>query len=151
MGGWVCPTQSISWSCFALISIRRQWLRVNQGIEVNFVFITRVYCVLSPGAHLLECRLCASPCWTQWQVGTKHNESFRNMTWHPQIKKDYGTTTKIRTRTLKTNTLTTPATIGQGSWLWSHQVTTSRGANCHPLLFSRVSRQWLEPSKTLKG
>ena len=31
--------QSIGWSCFALISIRRQWLRVNQGIEVNFVVV----------------------------------------------------------------------------------------------------------------
>ena len=40
-GGWVGPTQSIGWSCFALISIRRQRLRVSQGIEVNFV--------LSPG------------------------------------------------------------------------------------------------------
>ena len=37
MSGWVGPTQSIGWSCFALISIRRQRLRVNQGIEVNFV------------------------------------------------------------------------------------------------------------------
>ena len=35
MGGWVGPTRSISWSCFALILIRRQWLRVSQGIEVN--------------------------------------------------------------------------------------------------------------------
>ena len=42
---------------------------------------------MSPGAHLLECRLCASPCWTWWRVGTKRNESFRNITWHPQIKK----------------------------------------------------------------
>ena len=35
--GWVGPTQSISWSCFALILIRRQQLRVSQGMEVNFV------------------------------------------------------------------------------------------------------------------
>ena len=37
MGGWVGATQSIGWSCFALILIRRQQLRVNQGIEINFV------------------------------------------------------------------------------------------------------------------
>ena len=37
-GGWVGPTLSIGWSCFALISIRRQRLRVSEGIEVNFVF-----------------------------------------------------------------------------------------------------------------
>ena len=36
---------------------------------------------------MLECRLCVSPCWTRWRVGTKRNESFRNITWHPQIKK----------------------------------------------------------------
>ena len=36
---------------------------------------------------MLECRLCASPCWTRWRVGTKRNESFRNIIWHPQIKK----------------------------------------------------------------
>ena len=82
MGGWVGPTQSIGWSCFALILIRRQRLRVNQGIEVNFVLF------LSPeyiSFWALECRLCASPCWTWWWVGTKRNESFRNITWHPQI------------------------------------------------------------------
>ena len=101
--------------------------------------------------HWKRTLLCASPCWTRWQVGTKGNESFRNITWHPQIKKDYGTTTKIRTWTLKTNALTAPATIGQGSWLWSHQVMTFCWANCHPLLFRRISRRWLEPSKALKG
>jgi len=38
-GVWVGPTQSVGWSCFVLISIRRQRLRVNQGIEVNFVLV----------------------------------------------------------------------------------------------------------------
>ena len=38
MGGWVGLTQSIGWSCFALISIRRQRLRVSQGMELNFFF-----------------------------------------------------------------------------------------------------------------
>ena len=78
-GGWVGPTQSIGWSCFALISIRRQRLRVNQGIEkkLRSVFITWVYCVLSPGAHLLECHLC----WTRWWVGTKRNETLHNIQW----------------------------------------------------------------------
>ena len=56
MGDWVGPTQSIGWSCFALISIRRQQFRVNQGIEVNFCFfITWVYYALSPGARLHTC------------------------------------------------------------------------------------------------
>ena len=40
------------------------------------------YSVFSPGAHLLEFRLCASPCWTRWQVGTKRNEPLVNITWH---------------------------------------------------------------------
>ena len=84
--------------------------------KLCFVFITWVYCVLSPGAHLLECHLCASPCWTRWWVGTKCNESFRNITWHPEIKKDYGKKTRIQTLTLKTNALTTPTTIGHGFW-----------------------------------
>ena len=152
MGGWVGPIHSIGWSCFALISTRRQRLRVSQGIEVNFVFITWVYCVLSPGAHLLECRLCASSCWTRWRVGTKHYESLRNIRWHPQTKtKDYGTTTKIWTRTRIMNAPTTPVTIGQGFWSWIHQVATSHWVNCRPLLSRRVSRWWPEPSKALKG
>ena len=49
------------------------------------------------------------------------------------------------------NTPTTPATIGQGFWSWSRQVTTSSWANCCPLLFRRVSRRWPEPLKALKG
>ena len=48
--------------------------------KLCFVFITWVYCILSPGAHLLECRLCAAPCLT------KRNESFRNISWHPTNK-----------------------------------------------------------------
>ena len=52
----------------------------GDGIKLCF-FVTWVYCVLSPGAHLLECRLCTSPCWTWWRVGTKRNESFINITW----------------------------------------------------------------------
>ena len=44
-------------------------------------------------------------------MGTKRNESLRNITWHPQTKtKDYGTTTKIRTRTWITNVPTTHVT-----------------------------------------
>ena len=59
----------------------------GDGIKLYVLFfITWVYCVLSPGTHLLACRLCASPYWTQWQVGTKRNESLRNVTWHPQTK-----------------------------------------------------------------
>ena len=34
---------------------------------------------------------------------------------------------------------------------WSHQVKTSHWVNCYPLVSRRVSRQWLEPSKALKG
>ena len=49
--GLARPNQSAG-HCFALISIRRRQLRVNQKIEVNFVFITWVYYVLSPGAQL---------------------------------------------------------------------------------------------------
>ena len=76
--------------------------------------------------HLLECCLCASPCWTWGRVGTKHNESLRNITWHPQTKtKDYGTTTKIQTRTQIMNAPTTPVTTGQGFWSWSRRATTS--------------------------
>ena len=45
-------------------------------------------------------------------MGTKRNESLRNITWHPQTEtKDYGTVTKIRTRTRITNSPTTPVTI----------------------------------------
>ena len=124
----------------------------GDGSKLCFVFITWVYCVLSLGVHLLECRLCTFPWWARWQVGTKCNESLRNITWHPQTKtKDYGTTTKIQTRTQITNVPTTPVTIGQGFWLWSHQVMTSHLVNCHPLLSRKVSRRWPEPSKTLKG
>ena len=74
----------------------------------------------------------------------------QNITWHPQSKtKDYGTTTKIQTRTLITNAPTTPVTIGQGFWSWSRRVTTSHWVNCRPLLSRRGSRQWPEPSKAL--
>ena len=139
LGGWVGSTQSIGWLCFALILIRRQRLRVSQGIEVN--------CILSPGMLL------ASPCWTRWQVGTKHNESLRNITWHPQTKsKDYGTMTKLRTQTRIMNTPTTPVC---NNWPRFLVVELSSGdlplSNCCPLLSRRVSRWWPESSKALKG
>ena len=44
-GGWVGPTQWQSAGCalaFALISIRRQWRRVNQGMELNFFFLNHL-------------------------------------------------------------------------------------------------------------
>ena len=62
MGGWVGPTQSIGWSCFALISIRRQQLRVNQGIKVNFVlFLSREYIRFEPWCTLAGIPLVCIP------------------------------------------------------------------------------------------
>ena len=32
-------------------------------------------------------RLCASPCWTRWRVGTKRNETLRNIQWQEKKEK----------------------------------------------------------------
>ena len=86
--------------------------------------------------------MCASPCWTRWRVGTKRNDSLINITRHPQTKtKDYGTTTKIQTRTLMTNASAAQVITGQGFWLWSRRVTTSHRVNCRPLLSKSVECQ----------
>ena len=61
-GGWVGPTQSNGWSCFALISIRRRRLRVNQGIEVNFVlFLSREYIAFWALVHTCWNAACVHP------------------------------------------------------------------------------------------
>ena len=61
-GGWVGPTQSNGWSCFALISIRRQRLRVNQGIEVNFVlFLSPEYIAFWTLVHTCWNATCVHP------------------------------------------------------------------------------------------
>ena len=47
--------------------------------------------------------LCTSPYWTRCRVGTKRNETLRNIQWQ-QItnpKKEYGMTTKIRIPTMR--------------------------------------------------
>ena len=45
--------------------------------------------------RLLECRLCASPCWIRWRVGTKRNETLLNTQWqqNTSLKKEYDSDT----------------------------------------------------------
>ena len=88
--------------CFALISNRRQQLRVSQGIEVNFVFLYHLAFSALVHTCWIFC-LCASPCWTQWQVGTKHNETVLNLKWQQNTnpKKEYGMTTQIQILTMR--------------------------------------------------
>ena len=81
---------------------------------------------------MLEFRLCASLCWTWWQVGSKHNESLINITWHLKTKtRDSKTmTTSIQTQTPRWNVSQRHVQTGHGFWSRNHQVMTSHSADC---------------------
>ena len=133
-----------------------QRLRVNRGIEVNVQFLYHLirldhWCTLG-GVSACVHPLVGLGGGGGGGGGTKHNESLINVTRHPQTKtKDYGTTTKIRTRTVITNASAAQVITGQGFWLWSRRVTISHRVNWRPLLSRRGSRRWPEPLKALKG
>ena len=85
--------------------------------------------------------------------GEKRNESLINITWHLQTKtKDYGTTTKIRTRTLITNASATQVII-----VWPMFLVVEPSSDDLPLsklspfAVQKGSRRWPEHLKALKG
>ena len=59
---------------------------VSEGVELNFVFYHLSILHFEPWSF----RMCASPCWTRWRVGTKRNETLLNIEWQQNTNQKTG-------------------------------------------------------------